>query len=294
MWRFCRSAGRFGSAGPLAPSNDLGFRVSLVLPDKAAERAKTESQISNHKFPISPPPASPAANPQSPIPPLATSPFIGPDGKWKLPPGAPPPAVAPFDATKAKEHQAAWAKHLGVPVEITNSIGMKLVLIPPGEFMMGSPKELIEEELRDRAMRVVHVLSAERGATAPGADHPAVLLGDVFGDAGGIPAGHGHEPQRVLGHRQEERRCRRSGHEAFPVETVSWDDAVEFCRRLSEMPEEKSAGRRVPAAIGGTVGICVPCGEHGPVRFQFGRQPTERVRRERDFRLRWFGAILAG
>ena len=60
----------------------------------------------------------------------------------------PPPAVAPFDAKKAKEHQEAWAKHLGVPVEITNSIGMKLVLIPPGEFEMGSPKELIEEELK--------------------------------------------------------------------------------------------------------------------------------------------------
>ena len=58
------------------------------------------------------------------------------------------PAVAPFDRPKAKEHQDAWAKHLGVPVEITNSIGMKLVLIPPGEFTMGSPKELIEEELR--------------------------------------------------------------------------------------------------------------------------------------------------
>ena len=37
----------------------------------------------------------------------------------------PPPAVAPFDEKKAKEHQAAWAKHLGVPVEITNSIGTK-------------------------------------------------------------------------------------------------------------------------------------------------------------------------
>ena len=59
------------------------------------------------------------------------------DGKWKLPPDAPLPAVAPFDEKKAKEHQAAWAKHLGVPVEITNSIGMKLVLIPPGEFTMG-------------------------------------------------------------------------------------------------------------------------------------------------------------
>jgi serine/threonine protein kinase/WD40 repeat protein len=73
-------------------------------------------------------------------PEAATSPLIGPDAKWNLPPGTPPPAVAPFDAKKAKEHQAAWAKHLGVPAEMTNSIGMKLVLIPPGEFTMGSPK----------------------------------------------------------------------------------------------------------------------------------------------------------
>ena len=51
---------------------------------------------------------------------------------------APPLATAPFTAAAAREHQEAWAKHLGQPREVTNSIGMKLVLIPPGEFMMGS------------------------------------------------------------------------------------------------------------------------------------------------------------
>ena len=56
-------------------------------------------------------------------------------------------AIAPFDAAKAKQHQEEWAKYLGVPVVETNSIGMKLVRHPPGEFQMGSPKELIEEEL---------------------------------------------------------------------------------------------------------------------------------------------------
>jgi formylglycine-generating enzyme required for sulfatase activity len=55
----------------------------------------------------------------------------------------PPLAVAPFDAAQAKEYQEAWARHLGVDVEITNAIGMKLRLIPPGEFLMGSPPEQI-------------------------------------------------------------------------------------------------------------------------------------------------------
>jgi len=61
---------------------------------------------------------------------------------------APPAAIAPFDAEKAKQHQEAWAKYLGVPVEYTNSIGMKFRLIPPGEFLMGSTEKEIEEALR--------------------------------------------------------------------------------------------------------------------------------------------------
>ncbi len=40
----------------------------------------------------------------------------------------------PIRCCAIPRHQEAWAKHLGVPVEQTNSIGMKLVLIPPGLF----------------------------------------------------------------------------------------------------------------------------------------------------------------
>jgi WD40 repeat protein/formylglycine-generating enzyme required for sulfatase activity len=55
---------------------------------------------------------------------------------FQRPANAPPPAVAPFDAEQAKQHQQAWANYLGAPVEIGNSIGMKLRLIPPGQFLM--------------------------------------------------------------------------------------------------------------------------------------------------------------
>jgi formylglycine-generating enzyme required for sulfatase activity len=58
----------------------------------------------------------------------------------KPPAGPPPLAVAPFNSTDAKGYQQAWARHLGRPVEVTNNIGMELVLIPAGEFPMGSPE----------------------------------------------------------------------------------------------------------------------------------------------------------
>ena len=61
----------------------------------------------------------------------------------------PPPANAPFNADQAKKHQEAWARYLNVPVEYTKSIGMKLRLIPPGDFMMGSTKEDIEATIKD-------------------------------------------------------------------------------------------------------------------------------------------------
>jgi len=66
---------------------------------------------------------------------------------------APPPlAKAPFDAKQAKAHQKAWADYLGEPVEKNIVIGkneqgrdvvLTMVLIPPGEFLMGATDEEI-------------------------------------------------------------------------------------------------------------------------------------------------------
>src|SRR5262249_44533328 len=74
---------------------------------------------------------------------------------------SPPPAIAPFDATQAFAHQEAWAKHLDVPAEFTNSIGMKLRIIPPGKFTMGSSQQEIDFWLKQDVGRNKERLPSE-------------------------------------------------------------------------------------------------------------------------------------
>jgi formylglycine-generating enzyme required for sulfatase activity len=245
----CRSAKRFKDM-PGSHYNNLGFRVSLVLPETAAESAKMSRsgdsvQTSGGSPANKPPLAVASVDSSSAVRLPAVGSLVGADGKWKLPPGAPPPAVAPFDEKQAKEHQAAWAKHLGVPVEITNSIGMKLVLIPPGEFMMGSPKELIEEELKtpDVDPWYKEHLPSEGPRHQVRITRPFCLgMYEVTQD----------EYQRVMGKNPSAFCATGNSKDAvagqetkrFPVEQVSWDEAAEFCRKLSEMSEERAARRR--------------------------------------------------
>jgi formylglycine-generating enzyme required for sulfatase activity len=143
-------------------------------------------------------------------------------------PQTPPLAEAPFNSQQARAHQEAWAAHLGQPVAFTNSIGMSFCLIPPGEFMMGSPE-------------------SERGRSySEGPQHRVRITRPFYL---GVYEVTQAEYERVMGTnpsvfaraRDEAMSGYDTGH--FPVDRVSWYDAVEFCRRLSAMPEEQAAGR---------------------------------------------------
>jgi formylglycine-generating enzyme required for sulfatase activity len=144
---------------------------------------------------------------------------------------APPLAVAPFDAAEAKTHQDAWAKHLGVPVEVTNSIGMKLVLIPPGEFMMGSSREEIDRLVQD--MPPDERNYAKLFLEADQRQHRVRLTKPCYLGLYEVTQG---EYERITGtnpsafSRSGNRSERVSGQDTsrFPVERVSWEEAVGF------------------------------------------------------------------
>jgi formylglycine-generating enzyme required for sulfatase activity len=109
------------------------------------------------------------------------------------------------------------------PKEITNSIGMKLVLIPKGTFMMGSPE-------------------TEKGRQENETQHEVTISKDYYL---GVHEATQAQYETVMGKNPSHFQGAIVGNENadLPVENVSWDDAVEFCKKLSDLPEEKKAGR---------------------------------------------------
>jgi formylglycine-generating enzyme required for sulfatase activity len=107
---FCRSAHR-AAEPPSRRSNRLGFRVVCV----------------GTKAPWPPAPAA-VATPAKGL--------------------APPPLVAPFKEEQIDQARKEWVHYAQIDEGPTNSSGMTLMLIPPGEFLMGSTLEEIERAVR--------------------------------------------------------------------------------------------------------------------------------------------------
>lgn len=162
--------------------------------------------------------------------------------------GSPVSLVAPFSAEQARQSQEAWARHLGVPVEYTNNLGMTFRLIPPGEFMMGSSPEEIDK----------FVLLARESLTgrwkdfewrsfiqSEGPQHRVRITKPFYL---GLHEVTESQYQQIMGiipstapHLKDV-----DTQAAFPVDSVSWNDCAEFCVRLNLKETPNDTAYRLP------------------------------------------------
>ena len=215
----CRSATRY-DIEPMHRSHILGFRVAL--PVEAVKAAVAE-------------PKAPTAG--------ATTPWNG----WKK--DAPAPAIAPFDEKQAGQHQKDWANHLGVPVEYKNSLGMKFILIPPGEFIMGSTPEEIEA-----ALAFITDEQSRKSTKSEAPRHKVILTRPVYL---GIAEVTQAQYEKVIGKNPSSFAATGTSKDSvigidttsYPVENVTWYDAAEFCTKLCQLEHLKPFYARIGEAV---------------------------------------------
>jgi formylglycine-generating enzyme required for sulfatase activity len=147
------------------------------------------------------------------------------------------------------------------PGPITNSIDMKLVLIPAGEFLMGSPDSDQDADDDEKPQHRVRITRPFYLGACPvtQAQYQAVM--------GENPSHFKDQPES-------------------PVENLSWYDAVRFCNRLSEREDLRAfytiEGERVTVPDWGGAGHRLPteaeweyaCRAGTTTRYSFGDDPA--------------------
>jgi formylglycine-generating enzyme required for sulfatase activity len=161
----------------------------------------------------SPPAVTPPATPKPDTP----APAIPPEVKTETPlvGNVPPLAKAPFDP---KKHQTAWARHLRILPYPKNSIGMNLVFIPPGEFLMGRiPGELT-------------LFPANGMYKEEATQHPVTLTKSYFIGMTEVTQKHWQE---VMGTEPWQGKAGQTGDD-YPATYTTKKGASDFCLRLSQ------------------------------------------------------------
>jgi formylglycine-generating enzyme required for sulfatase activity len=115
------------------------------------------------------------------------------------------------------------------PRHLTNSIGMKLVRIPPGTFTMGSPPG----EATRRKDELQHEVEITR----------AFYLGMYEVTQAQYQKVIGSNPSHFSASGKNSGTVRGLDTNDFPVDNITWAMADSFCKRLSALPREKGARR---------------------------------------------------
>ncbi len=152
------------------------------------------------------------------------TPAVAPQAR-ATPPKAHAPAPTGGPASVAHRPRVSHGSSLTSAPQVLmleNSIGLRLAFLPAGNFLMGSP-------------------ASEKGHHADEGPQHEVRLSRTFG-IGVLPVSWGqfravmNAGVRVLNHFER--------FDDLPAEGVSWEDAVEFCRRLSKLDDERASARR--------------------------------------------------
>jgi formylglycine-generating enzyme required for sulfatase activity len=145
-------------------------------------------------------------------------------------------AIGSITVVAAEEPKDAGGKK-----QITNSIGMKLVLIPAGEFLMGTREGQGPSIGAWDNEKPQHRVRITRPFYLGVYDVTQAEYQRVTGDNPSCFSATGDGKKQVSDDDKEKARVPDTSR--FPVEQVSWREAVEFCRKLSAIPGEKAAGR---------------------------------------------------
>jgi prepilin-type processing-associated H-X9-DG protein len=150
--------------------------------------------------------------------------------------------------------------------KLTNSFGMNFQLVPPGEFVMGVPD-------KDS--------SSPRPYDAP--EHKVRITQGFYLDKCEVTqrqfkAVMGYNPSHHVNSSNDVNRLplplpKDTGE--FPVENVTWYEADEFCRRLSEMANERASGRRYRLPTEAEWEYACRAGKRGPQAFEPSRIPGD-------------------
>ncbi len=174
----------------------------------------------------------------------------------RLPPSgksAPAAPKFPFDAAAGARYQAAYAAWLGLPREVTNGLGMTLVLVPPGTFRMGSPRDEPghgaggHDEAAHEVTQTRPFYLGKHEVTV-GQFRRFVEATKYVTDGEKNGGGHAHDDRAVWKHRPGT-SWRKPGYagafdmkDTHPVVHVSHSDSVAFCRWLGDQAGGRGYG----------------------------------------------------
>ena len=117
---------------------------------------------------------------------------------------------------------------------ITNSIGMKLAPIPAGEFLMGTSADDVARFQREPS----GYGGPDNKETPSIPQHKVKITKPFYLGAYTVTQG---QYEKVMGLNPSDAKHKLGPD--FPVDSVSAEDGAAFCKKLSELPDEKKAGR---------------------------------------------------